>query len=327
MEKVHNNSRNFKTFLWPVLVVFLCLIPFIIENQYTIHLLIVSGIYIILTVGLNLITGYIGAFSLGHAAFYGIGAYTSTLLAVNFGLSFWITMWPAIILAAFFGLILGIPCLRLRTSYLVITTLAFGNIVYLLLVNLVGLTRGPLGIINIPPPTPVDLGFFSLQFTTKPQYYYLVLFFVLWILFFFKRFMDSRTGRAIISLREDDIAAEAIGVNVVYYKILGFVIGSGMAGFAGALYAHYVRFISPESFNIITSMTVLIMMITGGIGNLYGPIIGAVGITFLLEKLRFLSDYRLMIYGLILFLVIFLMPRGMMGMFQDIMRKIKKRDA
>ena len=283
-----------------------------------------SGIYVILTVGLNLITGYIGSFSLGHAAFYGIGAYTSSILSVNFGLSFWITIWPAMIFAAFFGLILGIPCLRLRTSYLVITTLAFGNIVYLLLVNLVGITRGPLGIINIPPPTPINLGIFSLQFTTKPQYYYLVLFSVLLVLFFFKRFTDSRTGRAIISLREDDIAAEAIGVNVVYYKILGFVIGSGMAGFAGALYAHYLRFVSPESFNIITSITVLIMMIAGGVGNFYGPIIGAVGITFLLEKLRFLSDYRLIIYGLILFLVIFLMPRGMMGLFKDIVRKRKK---
>jgi branched-chain amino acid transport system permease protein len=187
----------------------------------------------------------------------------------------------------------------------------------LLMVNLVWLTRGPLGIIGIPPPTTLSMGSFSLQFVSKTHYFYLVLIFVALVLFFLRRMIGSRTGRAMISLREDDIASETIGVDVVYYKVLGFVIGSGIAGLAGALYAHYVRFISPESFNIVTSMTVLIMMILGGVGNFYGPIIGAVAITFLLEKMRFLTDYRLMLFGVILFLIIFLMPRGIMGLIND----------
>jgi branched-chain amino acid transport system permease protein len=303
--------------IWIGLFLCLSLLPIVISNQYTIHLLIISGIYTLLAASLNLITGYIGAFSLGHAAFYGIGAYTSALLSVKYHWPFWLTIWPAMFLPAFFGLILAIPCLRLKTSYLVITTLAFGNIVYLLMVNLVWLTRGPLGIIGIPPPTTLSMGSFSLQFVSKTHYFYLVLIFVALVLFFLRRMIDSRTGRAMISLREDDIASEAIGVDVVYYKVLGFVIGSGIAGLAGALYAHYVRFISPESFNIVTSMTVLIMMILGGVGNFYGPIIGAVAITFLLEKMRFLTDYRLMLFGVILFLIIFLMPRGIMGLIND----------
>jgi len=265
-----------------------------------------------------------GAFSVGHAAFYGIGAYTSALLTIRFGWSFWITIWFAVLISALFGILLGIPSLRLKSSYFVVTSIAFNSIIYLLMVNLVGLTRGPLGLVGIPAPTPIKIGNILINFNSKVEYYYLVLTFIIIILFLLLRLINSRTGRAIISLREDGIAAEVIGINVIYYKILTFVIGSMMAGLAGALYAHYVRFISPESFNVTTSITILIMMIVGGIGSFYGPVIGAVGITFLLERLRFLSDYRLMIYGFILFIVIFFMNKGIAGFIQQIFEKRRK---
>ena len=193
------------------------------------------------------------------------------------------------------------------------------------MVNLVDLTRGPLGLVGIPVPTPIKIGNIIMKFDTKVEYYYLVFTFVLIILFLFGRLLNSRTGRAIISLREDNIAAEVIGIDVRFYKILAFVIGSMVAGLAGALYAHYVKFISPESFNITTSITILIMMIVGGIGTFYGPVIGALGITLLLEKLRFLSDYRLMIYGFILFIVIFFMNKGIVGFIQQIFNRSQGR--
>ncbi|MBA7585835.1 hypothetical protein ES708_27824 [subsurface metagenome] len=137
------------------------------------------------------------------------------------------------------------------------------------------------------------------------------------VLFFLNRLINSRTGRAIVSLKEDDIAAEALGVDVRFFKILTFVVGTGIAGLAGSLYAHYVGFISPESFNILTSIQILVMVIFGGLGTLYGPIIGAVGVTFLLEKLRFLSSFRLIIYGILLFIVVFYMPKGIIGFVQQ----------
>jgi len=318
-----SNKKN-KIIIGIIFISILYLIPILIKNQYTIHLLVISCIYIILACSLNLITGYMGAFSVGHAAFYGIGAYTSALLAIRLGWSFWVTIWFAMLLAAFFGILLGIPSLRLKSSYFVVTSIAFGSIVYLLMVNLVGLTRGPLGLVGIPAPTPIKIGITIMKFNTKVEYYYLLLTFVLIILFLLGRLLNSRTGRAIISLREDSVAAEVIGIDVRFYKIFTFVIGSMMAGLAGALYAHYVRFISPESFNITASITILIMMIVGGIGTFYGPVIGALGITFLLEKLRFLSGYRLMIYGFMLFLVIFFMNKGIMGFIQQILKQRRK---
>ena len=319
-KKLLNNRKKAKNIIsvfYLAFIILLYLVPIFLKNQYTLHLLIISCIYIILASSLNLITGYMGAFSLGHAAFYGIGAYTSALLAINLSLPFWITIWPGVLLAAFFGLILGIPSLKLKTSYLAITTIAFGNIVYLLLLNLVRLTKGPLGLVGIPAPTPIKIGNFVVNFNTKGEYYHLVLTFMLIVLFFLNRLINSRTGRAIVSLKEDDIAAEALGVDVRFFKILTFVVGTGIAGLAGSLYAHYVGFISPESFNILTSIQILVMVIFGGLGTLYGPIIGAVGVTFLLEKLRFLSSFRLIIYGILLFIVVFYMPKGIIGFVQQ----------
>lgn len=293
----------------------LLFLPLLIESDYVMHLLIMSGIYIISTQSLNFIAGYMGAISIGHAAFCGIGAYTSALLALHFGLPFWVTSACGTGLAGLVGLFLAIPTLKLKSSYLVITTIAFGKIVHLLFVNTIWLTRGPLGLLGIPAPFELNIGPLRVDFGSKAHYYYFVLGAVCLVMVLFHRLVNSRTGRAVMAIREDDIAAEVIGVDVMYHKIMVFVIGTGAAGFAGTLYAHYIHFISPETFSIYESITLLIMVIVGGSGSFFGPILGAVSITFLLEQLRFLSDYRLMIYGVILFFVIFFMPRGLIGLF------------
>jgi branched-chain amino acid transport system permease protein len=317
-------KKNLTIVLLLLLTVALFFVPKFVKSQYTLHLIIMSCIYIILTQSLNLIAGYMGVSSLGHAAFYGIGAYTSVLLVMRLGWSFWVAIIASIVLAGFFGLILAIPALKLKSSYLIITTIAFGKIIHLLLVNSVPLTKGPLGIPGVPAPNPIRLGSLVIEFNTKAQYYYLAYFAMLLVMILYYRLINSRTGRAILSVREDDIAAGVTGINVVYYKVFAFVVGTATAGFAGAIYAHYIRFISPETFTIIESITLLIMMIVGGEGTFIGPVFGAVTITFLLEKLRFLNDFRLIIYGVILFVVIYVMPRGLMQLAEFVGTRAKR---
>ena len=314
------NQKIIVSILVIIAAAILLFLPKMVQNVYSLHIVIMAIIYTMTVQSLNLIAGYSGACSIGHAAFYGLGAYTSALLAVNFGWSFWVTALCGIIVAAIFGLILAIPVLKLKSSYLVITTIAFGKVIHLLFLNMIELTKGPNGVTGIPVPS-----LFGYEFAAKDQYYYFALFFAVVVAFLYYRLYHSRTGRAIKSVREDDIAAELIGVPVVYYKVFAFVVGTATAGLAGALYAHYIHFISPETFSINESIAELVMLMVGGIGTFLGPILGAFGITILLEKLRFLSDYRQMIYGAILFLIIFVMPRGLVGLYESIKRAIKKK--
>lgn len=312
---------------YTLITVIVLSVPFMVKSQYIMHLLIMGLLYSILTQSLNLIAGYMGSLSLGHAAFYGIGAYTAALLALRLNLPFIITLPCSILFSAFAGMILAIPSLKLKSSYLIITTIAFGRAIHLLMVNSVPLTRGPLGLPGIPAPFVVKLGSLNIDFSSKTQYYYLVLTATALVMFLYYRLIHSRTGRAIIGIREDDIASSVLGINVVYYKVLSFVIATGTAGMAGALYAHYVRFISPETFTIVESITFLIMMIVGGTGTFFGPIFGAFGVTFLLENLRFLVRYRLMIYGVVLFVTIFFMPRGLAGVLDALKNRWRSSGA
>jgi len=299
------------------LLIILLFVPLIIKSSYTIHLFIMAIIFSILTMGLNIISGYMGAISIGHAAFYGIGAYASAILTKNFEVPFFLSMCMAIIITGLFGLFLAIPSLKLRSSYLVITTIAFGKIINLIMVNAIWLTRGPLGIMSIPNPKFNIFGI-RIEIFSKIHYYYFILFFLLFVIFIYYNLINSKTGRAIIALREDEIASEIMGINVVYYKVITFVIGASTAGLAGALYAHYIRFLSPETFTMLTSIEILVMMIIGGSGTFYGPIVGSFVVTFLLEQLRFMENLRLMFYGIILFIVIFLMPKGVVGFLENI---------
>lgn len=279
--------------------------PWLITNAYIMHILITIGIYIVLTLGLNLITGYAGQFSLGHAAFYGIGAYVGALGMLKAGLSFWLALPLAGIITALFGLLLGLPALRLQGDYLGIVTLGFGEIVRLVFVNWVAVTRGPMGLPGIPSP---QIGPFI--FSEKFSYYYLILALAALTVFVMNRLVNSRFGLGLITVREDETAAAAIGIDTTYIKLAAFTIGAFFAGLTGTFFAAYISFVSPDSFMYIDSVTILAMMVLGGMGGIPGSLIGAAILVVIPELLRFMADYRMILYGLMMVVMMIYKPEG-----------------
>ena len=283
--------------------------------EYLLHILIISGIYIILTLSLNLIVGYTGLPALGHIAFACVGAYTSSLLALNFGVSPWIGLLIGACLAALLGLIIGIPSIRLKGDYLAIATFGFGVIVYSVSKNWVELTRGPMGLPGIPK--------FSLfGFELQPVWTYLILVIVFVALtgFAINRIVHSPFGRILRSIRDDEIASLSIGTNVNKYKLIVFIIGASFAGIAGSLYAHYITFIDPSSFTAMESIAVLLMVVFGGMGSIRGSFVGVLVLVIFPEMLRFLgmpssvaAPLRQMIYGLLLIILMLKRPQGIIG--------------
>jgi len=305
-------SEQRKKLLAIILVVIAALVPLVVSDDYIVRVLIMSGIFLILTLSLNLVTGYTGQFCLGWAAFYGIGAYTSALLVMKLGFSFWLSMPLAGLMSALFGILLGIPTMRLKDIYLAITTLGFGEIIRLIMLNWTDLTRGSMGLPGIPSPT-----IFSYEFSSNIPYYYLILALVLITIFSIRRIIDSRVGRALIAIREDDLAAKTMGIDITGYKVLAFAVGAFFAGIAGAFYAHYTSFIDPHTFSFSESITILAMVVLGGMGSIWGSILGAVVLTVAPEALRGLSDYRMIIFGLIMMIVMLVRPQGIMGKGRD----------
>lgn len=293
-------------------------LPWTVKNPYFLHIIIISGIFVLLASSLNLITGYTGRLNLGHAAFYGIGAYSSTLLVMKLGISVWLAMPLAGLITVFFGILIGIPCLKLKGSYLAITTLAFGEITRLAMMNLVTLTNGPLGIRGIPSPPPIIFWNSALiSFESKTSYYYLLLALCLVCLLIIKRLLNSQIGKTFLAIREDEVRAGTVGIDTTQIKIMNFALGAFFAGIAGSFYAHYVRFISPDSFTLNETFTILTMVVVGGLGTFYGPIVGGVIFTFLPEFLRAIAEYRMMIYGLMMSVAIIFMPEGIIGILQS----------
>jgi branched-chain amino acid transport system permease protein len=288
---------------------FFAMLPFFLKDAYYLRILISIGIYIILALSLNLINGYTGLFSIGHAAFYGIGAYSSALLTLRLGVPFIVALPLSGMIAGFFGFLIGKPTLRLSGIFLTLATLGFNIIYVLLMINLEGLTRGPLGIAGISTPK-----IFSYSFSRQIDYYYLIFFLVLFTLGSTYRIIHSRFGKALLAIREEETAAEAIGVNTVHYKIVIFTLSTFYAGIAGSFFAHFIRFIAPDSFTFWESFTLLAMLALGGQGNLLGPMAGASLLIAIPEMFRFLTDYRMIFYGLIL---IFMMLFRREGLFRN----------
>ncbi|MBI4826637.1 MAG: branched-chain amino acid ABC transporter permease [Nitrospirae bacterium] len=283
--------------------------------EYLLHILIISGIYIILTLSLNLILGYTGIPALGHIAFSCVGAYTSSLLALNYDISPWIGLLVGACFASILGLVIGFPSMRLKGDYLALATFGFGVIVYSISKNWVDLTRGPMGLPGIPK-------FSVLGFELQPVWAYLVLVivFVLITAFIINRIVDSPFGRILKSIREDEVASLSIGKDVNRYKLIVFVVGAFFAGIAGSLYAHYITFIDPSSFTMMESIAVLLMVVFGGMGNIKGSFIGALILVIFPEMLRFLgmpssiaAPLRQMIYGLLLIVLMIKRPQGIIG--------------
>ena len=282
-------------------------LPWWIPNAYHLHVAIMAGIFTILALSLNLLLGYTGQLSLGHAGFFGIGAYTSALLTLKLEWSFWGALPGAALLAGIAGWAIGRLALKLRGAYFVLVTISFAGVVWLVSVNWMELTNGPLGLPGVPAPQ-----LFGWSLRSKGAYYYLVLGAAALAYFVCARIVRSRIGRALLALRENETLAESVGVDGVRYLVLAAVVSATMAGVAGSLYAHYTRFVSPEVFLFTYTVTMVIMVVAGGKGTLAGPVVGAVVFTVLPEMLREAVSWQwqMLAYGVLLVLLIFFLPRG-----------------
>ena len=299
------------------LIFILILLPHFFTKDYYIHMLVMAGIYVILVQSLGLIVGFAGQVSLCHATFFGIGAYISALLTLNFRWSFWASFGFGGIGAGIAAFLFGRIVLKLKGHFLAITTAMFGIMINLILNNWTALTKGPMGLPGIPRPSPISLFGLRIQFTSRTEYYYLILAFALLIAWALYRIINSQVGKAMISIRENEELAQSVGIDPMRYKLAAFCIGSSFAGIAGALYAHYILFVSPVSFTFTESINILVMMIFGGMQTFAGPIIGAIFLTILPEMLRMTGDLRLVIYGLALILLIIFLPSGIYGAIKE----------
>ncbi|MBI4796276.1 MAG: branched-chain amino acid ABC transporter permease [Deltaproteobacteria bacterium] len=276
-------------------------------SAYFLHLAILGGIYIILAVSLNLIVGYAGQVSLGHAAFYGIGAYASALTALLWQFPFPLAALSAVLVSGGCGLALGLPTLRLKEDYLAIVTLGFGVIVDMVFLNL-ELTGGPDGLPGIPPPR-----ILGMSFRPPVLYLLLTLLAVVLTLTLTHRLVHSYHGRALRAIRDHEVTAKVMGINTPAYKVAIFTLAAALAGLAGSLYAHYITFINPESFGLHTSILALCMVVLGGMGSLPGAVVGALALTVLPEMLRQFKAYQDLIYGGLLVALLIWRPEGLLG--------------
>ena len=275
-------------------------------SGYLITVLITIGIYVILALSLNIITGYAGQISLGHAAFMGIGAYTSALLYTKTGVGFWPGFLAAGVVAGLVGAVLAIPCLRVREDFLAITTMGINFVVEAIFLYIPFFGAG-MGIGGINPPS-----LFGMEIG-KTGFLILVLLVILLTVAADRWLTRSWVGLAWSAIREDEAAAGAMGVDVVRFKVLAFTLGSAGAGFAGSLYAHFLTFIMPVNFDFAQSMVILSMVVFGGIGTLRGPIVGAIVLGALPEISRPAMEYRTLLYGILLLLLMRFQPDGILG--------------
>lgn len=283
--------------------------------EYFLHILILIGIYSILSISLNLIAGYAGILSIAHAAFFGLGAYVASLMALELESPFMINILCTVALVSLFGLIVGIPSLRLRGDYFVIATFAFQVIIFNVINNWVSLTQGPIGLRGIPQPN-----IFGWSISSNKEFVLVIGFFLALILWFAWRIAHSPFGRVLKAIREDEVFTKSVAKNIVAYKIRVFVIGAGMAAIAGSMYAYYTSFIDPTSFTVMESIFIISIVIIGGAGNLWGSVVGAVVLVSLPELLRFVglpssvaANLRQIIYGGLLVVFMMWRPQGFLG--------------
>ncbi len=286
-------------------------------GRYEVDVAVNVLVYVCLGLGLNVVVGLCGLLDLGYIAFYGVGAYTYAILATVFGLSFWICLPIAACFAAIAGCIVGYPTLRMRGDYLAIVTLGFGEIIRIVINNWMSLTNGPNGIISIPPPEFVAVSFadgisFEMILLRKLHYmYYIVLGLAIFTVIGVHRLNFSRIGRAWESIREDETAAELMGVNTFRFKLLAYAMGATFGGLAGAFFAARMKSVSPNSFTFIESALVLAMVVLGGLGSIPGIILGALALVALPEVFREFEQYRMLVFGGAMTFMMLVRPQGL----------------
>jgi len=296
-----------------VVLVVMVLIPQL-TSEYITYVVVLAMLYAVLTGSYDILTGYTGPLTFCHGAFYGIGAYTSALLTLKAGFPFWVAFPVSGVAVFLFGALVGYPALRLRGHYFAVTTFFFAHFVYLVILNSVNLTAGPLGLGGIKPPE----GFLGINFAGMKASYYLILIYGVIVIVGLWLFIRSGVGKLLVTIRENEELSEAIGVNTSFYKVLAFSIGAGVAGLTGSMFAHFFRLLHPTTFAWMTSEMVVIMSLVGGLGTLIGPIIGAGIVTLILELMRFAPELRLIIWSVALIAILIIEPRGLMGLVQRI---------
>ena len=307
MNQILRRLRSVKPiWYYAALSALLFILPLLLDDYQT-SVAVLAGIYVMLGLSLNIIVGYAGLFQLGHAAFYGIGAYTAAILNLHFGIPIFVLMPVGAIAAGLFAFLISRPILHLRGDYLCIVTIAFGEIFRIAMKNdILGLTGGPNGLSGISRPA-----LFGLVFSRPIHYYYLVLAFVVFTIFAARRLERSRLGRAWTYVREDELAAEAMGVDTTRVKLIAFVLGSAWAGLAGVIYASRYRVIAPENFSFIESVIMFCIVVLGGIGSVPGMLLGTAGMVVLPELVREAKNWRDAWLGVAMILMMIVRPEGL----------------
>ncbi len=285
--------------------VLLLVFPFIARNRYQVHIINMAGIYILVSLGLNLAMGYAGQFNLAMGALWGVGAYTAAILNTRLGVPFWLTLPAAVIVAGIIGALVGLPSLKVRSHYLAIVTIGLGEVINIILVQQESLTGGALGIGMIHMPS-----FFGIPIDNDERYYYIILIMVILGFLIARQILAHRIGRSFRAIRDDYQAAKAMGVNTVYYQILAFAVSAGYAGAAGALFAHLNTYISPDIFEFKSTLYVMTMTMVGGMGSLTGSLVGGLALPILQEYLRVIKNWQLVVYGVAIMVVVLFIPGG-----------------
>jgi branched-chain amino acid transport system permease protein len=286
-------------------------LPLVLRGSYHRHVLVLAGLFVLMALGFDLVLGYLGELSLGHAAFFGIGAYTTALLTRTFGVPFPVDLVLAAVGTGIFGVVIGAPSLRLKGPYFAIVTFGFAEILRLIVLNWTSVTRGPMGLPDIPH---AQLGPFVI--TSELGYYYVVLVLIGIAILVTRRLLDSTVGHAFLAIRENDELAAAVGIGTFRFKLWAFVIGTMMTGAAGSVYARYVHFVDPTALSFYYTVTVVSMVIVGGQGSVAGTVLGALVFSLLPEYLRVAERARLVIFGGMLMLAIVFLPEGLRGLWR-----------
>ncbi len=304
------------SFLLLILLIVIIIFPLTVSDSYNLTIGAFAGINALLALGLCILMGFAGQASLGQAGFYGIGAYTSAILSMKFGLPVALSMIAAALISGFSAILIAVPALRLRGHYLAVATLGFGEIVYVIL-NELG-PGGPSGFGDIP-----YLKLFGFVFDSALSNFYLVWFFLILLLIFSFNLVNSRIGRALRAIHDSETASSAMGLDVASLKIKVFILSAIYASFAGSFYAHFVTFLSPGTFSLFQSVLVLMMVILGGVTNLWGAVVGAIIITILPEALRKFNELDVLIYGLILTMSLLFMRKGLVPLIAEKLKREK----
>lgn len=310
------------------LLAIVAILPFTISSQYIFTILILIGIYCIITIGLSLLIGYAGQISLGHAGFFGMGAYISGVLTVQFGVSAWIAMLLGMMVTFAVAYLIAIPVLKLKGPFLALATMSINIIVYILLLGLNDYTGGASGLGGIP-----SLSVFGFSLSNQVIYYYFIWLVVAGIILFSMNIVQSHIGRLLRSIHDSEMATQTLGANVSKYKVMIFALSAMFASLAGSLYAHYISFIAPPTFYISFSILLLIMVMVGGVHSIWGAIIGTTVMMFLNELIRYVGhtylnisgEVEIVVYGAIIVLVMLFMPKGLMGLFSTFSLKIGRQ--